>query len=297
VAAAGSSVTVYARGCDGASLVFLGPLDYVGSGGAGEPLPGVVREKKGARFATTFVVPLKYLAGGNLDAAVPVVAGGAYQFGSYPADECSVPFTVTAPSGTRTFIYDPFAASGLRPGLHITARAGGTCRQGTSPVELRSYYRCFTTVSDKSPRTALVFDPCFAGHRGAGGQPVQMICPTNPATGDAILLTATSVTASPGGRAGTAPRPVPPTPLAPWAVKLADGQVCQLVDAAWGGLGPYSCQGGPDTAHGPPGAATSTGVADCHLPDGSHPWWTTRCQTRETVDSPFRQTVLTTVWF
>ncbi|MGP8205166.1 MAG: hypothetical protein ACLQVK_03755 [Acidimicrobiales bacterium] len=296
-APAGSSVTIYARGCNGASLVFLGPLDYVGSGGAGELLPRAVREKNGTRYATTFVVPLKYEAGGDLDAAVPVVGGRAYQFGSYPANECSVPFSVTAPSGTRTVIYNPFAASGLRPGLHVNGRAVGTCGESPAPVELRSYYRCFTTAPKKAPGSAFVFDPCFAAPRRAGRRPVEMICPTDPATGDAILLTATSVVPARGDRAGTVPRPAAPTTLVPWAVQLANGQVCQLVDAAWGGLGPYSCQVGPPAGPGSRDGAARTEVADCHLPDSSQPGWTARCQTSATTTSPFRRARLTTVWF
>jgi hypothetical protein len=92
-------VTVYAHGCNGISLVFLGPLDYIGSGGGGVTLPGLVTKKNGPTSGKTFVVPLKYLAGGDLAGAVAVSAAGQYQFGSYPADECSVPFTVTAPPG------------------------------------------------------------------------------------------------------------------------------------------------------------------------------------------------------
>ncbi len=235
--------------------------------------------------------------GGDLDAAVPVVGGRAYQFGSYPANECSVPFSVTAPSGTRTVIYNPFAASGLRPGLHVNGRAVGTCGESPAPVELRSYYRCFTTAPKKAPGSAFVFDPCFAAPRRAGRRPVEMICPTDPATGDAILLTATSVVPARGDRAGTVPRPAAPTTLVPWAVQLANGQVCQLVDAAWGGLGPYSCQVGPPAGPGSRDGAARTEVADCHLPDSSQPGWTARCQTSATTTSPFRRARLTTVWF
>jgi hypothetical protein len=55
-------------------------------------------------------------------------------------------------------------------------------------MELRSYYRCFTTVSKKVPGGAFVFDPCFARSLRTGHLPVEMICPTDPANGDVIAL-------------------------------------------------------------------------------------------------------------
>jgi hypothetical protein len=240
--------------------VFLGPLDYIGSGGGGETLPGVVTKKNGPASGKTFVVPLKYLAGGDLDGTVAVSAAGQYQFGSYPADECSVPFTVTAPPGTRTVIYNPFSAAGLGPGVHVTARASGTCLQDPSPAEL--------------------------------------ICPTDPASGEVVRLTATSVVPGPGTRpSGPGQRPRPATNLAPWAIELADGQVCLLVEAAWGGLGPYSCKDGLPSGEGPGSDHPRTRVADCHLPDSSQPRWTARCQLKETVTSAFSLVNLGTVWF
>jgi hypothetical protein len=95
-------VTVYAHGCNGVQLVFLGPLDYIGSGGGGETLPGVVTKKNGPTSGKTFVVPLKYLAGGDLDGTVAVSAAGRYQFGSYPADVCIPAIADTCSGSKRT---------------------------------------------------------------------------------------------------------------------------------------------------------------------------------------------------
>ncbi len=255
----GSRVTVYAHGCKGASLVFLGPLDYIGSGGGGETLPGAVTNTNGAEAVKTFVVPLKYLAGGNLGTTVAVSAAGQYQFGSYPADECRVPFIVTTPPGTTTVIYNPFSPTGLTPGVHVTAQAAGTCLQEPAPVELRDYYRCFTTATSKTPGGSFVLDPCFSGPRGTSHVPAEMICPTDPATGHVVRLAATSVVPGPDTHpSGPRPQPAPAGAVAPWAFELADGQVCQLVDAAWGGLGPYSCEGGmPNAKAKGPGPAPS----------------------------------------
>jgi hypothetical protein len=98
----GARVTVYAHGCNGVQLVFLGPLDYIGSGGGGETLPGVVTKKNGPTSGKTFVVPLKYLAGGDLDGTVAVSAAGRYQFGSYPADVCIPAIADTCSGSKRT---------------------------------------------------------------------------------------------------------------------------------------------------------------------------------------------------
>jgi hypothetical protein len=93
-------------------------------------------------------------------------------------------------------------------------------------------------------------------------------------------LAATAITPSPDVLGASAPRPGTSRAIEPWAVQLADGQVCQLVEAAWAGLGPYSCRGlaaGNGQPDGPGARA-----ADCHVPDSAQPRWTALCQVNET---------------
>ena len=129
------------KGCDGTTLVFLGPLDYVGAGGEGVSPPGPVHDDSAGGFAARFTIPARYLSGGRLNVSLAVAAGSDYQFGSYPANECSVPFTVTAPRGTAVSVYRPFTASGATPGLRLTAHfpGGGVGRR--TPARPRSLIR------------------------------------------------------------------------------------------------------------------------------------------------------------
>jgi hypothetical protein len=78
-------------------------------------------------------------------------------------------------------------------------------------------------------------------------------------------------------------------PRRPWAMHLSNGQSCVLVDAAWGGLGPFGCQA---PASGPGSGA----VADCRVPASGTPWWTTTCQATESDASPFVSYRLVVVW-
>jgi hypothetical protein len=68
-------------------------------------------------------------------------------------------------------------------------------------------------------------------------------------------------------------------------MQLSNGEVCVLIDAAWGGLGPFSCQ-----------SMTSSPPADCHVPMQAAPWWTAACQSQETNTSPFTTYRVDTVW-
>jgi hypothetical protein len=300
---AGGRVTVSAQGCRGASIVFLGPLDYIGSGGAGDPLPRTVEDKPGQTWTISFRIPVDYPAGGNLGGTVAVSAAGRYQFGSYPANECSAPFALRAPAGTSTVIYHPFTGQALNRGVHVVARLSGTCLENPSPVELRLYYRCFTTPTKGAGNRSFVFDPCFARPGGSRHLPSQYICPEDPATGEVITLRATSVRVAAGGRPPSGGEGRPQPSPAPWAIQLLDGQVCELVAAAWGGLGPYGCQDNlPPAGHAVgagPGAGVGAGtrVADCHRPDSARAYWTVACQVEETGASPFRPTSVVRAWF
>jgi hypothetical protein len=95
----GSIVTVSGRCQHLVLLVFLGPHAYVGSGGGGYQIQ--VRPDAYGNFSVTFSVPSTYLSGGNVNNPLPVTPGGGYHIGSYPADNCSAPFTVAAPIGPR----------------------------------------------------------------------------------------------------------------------------------------------------------------------------------------------------
>jgi len=79
-------------------LVFLGPTDYIGSGGSGVEIKIT---PKGHGFVATFVIPRTYPGGSpgtTPPTILPVKAGSNYAFATYPADadECYVHFTVDA---------------------------------------------------------------------------------------------------------------------------------------------------------------------------------------------------------
>ena len=187
-----------------------------------------------------------------------------------PDAETSQPPTTTTPTatttaaGTEQITYQPFTAHGtVDPNLQIRARLTGTCVTGESS---RSY-RCFG-----SGTTGGIYDPCFASPSGAA-EP--LVCPTNPAVDDVVEFTATSL-----------PSAAPVTTTRPWAMQLADGQVCLFVSAAWSGLGPYGCRTG-----------TTPIWADCRPPQPSQPWWTTQCQYQQTQDSAFIPNRASRIWF
>ena len=76
----------------GLRLVFLGPKAYVGSGGGGV---GVPYKLQGRGFRATFRIPSTYTVASNEKIhQVPVTPGHGYEFATYPAAGCEVPFTV-----------------------------------------------------------------------------------------------------------------------------------------------------------------------------------------------------------
>jgi hypothetical protein len=169
---------------------------------------------------------------------------------------------------TQSIIYDPFTASGtIKPSLRISSRhTVKTCV--ADGVAGAASLRCFTTDNG-------IEDPCFAQPGTTSGP---LLCPSDPAGNQVVELTGLSL-----------PAPAPPqraSDTRPWAVLLADGQVCTLVNAAWGGLGPFSC------VTTPPGE-----LADCHAPVAGSPFWTAACQDQETDASAFSRQPVHTVWF
>jgi hypothetical protein len=177
----------------------------------------------------------------------------------------SPPPQTTVP-GTKEVTYTPFTATGINPALHVTGQTTGTCfsygRASYGP-----YYRCFGNNSG-------VYDPCFAGPKATAAP---LVCPSDPTTNNVVEFTVTSLTSA---------EPASPTAI-PWAFQLSSGQVCILVSAAWGGLGPYSCQK----------SLAATPMSDCHTPGVVQPFWTAACQEQETTASPFTAEDVTTAWF
>lgn len=100
-AAVGDVVHITLQGCDGpgrapAALVFLGPSSWVGSGGAGNPVP--FKPAGGDRYTATYTIPAAYtggVTGASPNPTLPVRPGDHYAFATYPAAMCDVPFTVT----------------------------------------------------------------------------------------------------------------------------------------------------------------------------------------------------------
>jgi hypothetical protein len=174
--------------------------------------------------------------------------------------------TTTPPSGTHDVDYDPFTTQGaIDPQLQIVARLSATtCFQGG--VAGSSSYRCFTQPS-------AIYDPCFAPPGAASGP---LLCPSSPDRPQVTELSLSPLPQAP--QQGVAEQ-------RPWAVQLTDGQVCVLVNAAWGGFGPLGCQ---PSAPGP--------LADCHMPVHGTPWWTVACQAKEAASSPFLLYRVDTLW-
>jgi hypothetical protein len=184
-----------------------------------------------------------------------------------PSTTTTTPTTTTTVPGDETnqIVYDPFTATGaVSPSLHVTATMSAkTCF--ASGVAGNSSYRCFSGNG--------IYDPCFAAPGATSGP---LLCPSDPASPDVVELTMSAL-----------PPPVAGAPeQRAWAVQLADGQVCVLIDAAWGGLGPLGC--GPT----PPGP-----VADCREPVMGPASWTTTCQDQDTDASPFTAATVVIVWF
>jgi len=165
-------------------------------------------------------------------------------------------------NGTAEGSYEPFTAGGaVLPSLRVTTTLSGHCVSGG--VEGASSYRCFAGND--------ILDPCFARPGTASGP---VLCSADPADPDVVQL-----------ETGVLPPPLSGAPTSrPWAVALSSGQVCVLVNAAWSGLGPFSCQ--------PSGGA----VADCHAPTPMVPWWTAECQAELDNSAPFTPYRISRVW-
>lgn len=173
------------------------------------------------------------------------------------------PITTSPKTGTGVVIYNPFTAQGIvAPTLHVTKDVSGTCVG--SGVAGNSSYRCFAQSG--------IYDPCFA-KPGARSGP--LLCVRNPVSLDVVQFSVASLPAATGGAPGQRL----------WAMELSNGQVCVLVSAAWGGLGPFDCS-----------AATPGPLADCHVPEQATRWWSAACQQQNSDASPFTTYRLRRVW-
>lgn len=171
----------------------------------------------------------------------------------------------TGPTGTKVSVYNPITPTGtLSSTLRVTAHIRGQCSGGG--VAGRSSYRCITTSSR-------IVDPCFAAHPSG-----PFYCPTDVVGPDVVEINVRM-------RAAT-------TSMEPaerrWAVELANGQVCIMVNAAWGGLGPLTCARTAKTRPGP--------VADCRVPVKGSSWWSASCQTKLSPSVPFTTYKAKRVW-
>ena len=175
--------------------------------------------------------------------------------------------TTTTPTvGTRQVTFAPYKADGtVVPTLTITHTVSGTC---VAPgVAGSSSFRCFAQPG------STVYDPCFAPSHATNGP---LACVSDPATPVATVFDIGSLPTAPAG--------APAHRI--WAMRLSNGQACVLVNAAWGGLGPFAC---PSPGSGKP-------EADCHAPRPGSPWWSTACQLGESTSFPFTPFRVETVW-
>lgn len=175
--------------------------------------------------------------------------------------------TSTTLAGTQQIRFDPYTSGGTAvAGLHVTQTVTGTCV--AAGVAGNSSFRCFAQPS------AVVYDPCFVPPHATSGP---LLCVADPAVPDAVEFDL-----------GPLPSPASGAPAArPWAMELANGQVCVLVNAAWDGLGPFAC---PVPGSGP-GAE-----ADCHAPEARAPTWRAECQAEESASSAFEVLPVVRVW-
>jgi hypothetical protein len=166
-------------------------------------------------------------------------------------------------AGTRQIAYDPFTAKGtLSPAFHVSSTVNGHCV--AAGVAGNSSYRCFSGNG--------IYDPCFARPKAKTGP---LLCTFDPAGPKVVRMEVGQLPAHLAGAPETRP----------WAMQLADGQICIFVDAAWGGLGPFGCQ---TITRGP--------LADCHVPVKATPWWKAACQAKQTDSSPFTGVRVAKVW-
>lgn len=124
--------------------------------------------------------------------------------------------TATQPQPTAVHIYAPFSASGT-PLLPIARTVTGYCWTTSNATARTDAWRCMTGND--------ILDPCFAASRVAH----IVLCPDDgPWSGKVVRMNLSRVlpTLEPN-----TPEPSPTAEPA-WAVELADGGQCQLIEGA-----------------------------------------------------------------
>jgi hypothetical protein len=122
-----------------AALVFLGPSSWIGSGGAGNPVPFKI--VGGDRYAATFTIPATYVGGENgasPNPTLPVRPGDHYAFATYPAGICNVPFTVTG--GIRNLAISSAVRSELTAAYVTYKKISPSDVAGTEPGSVHYAY-------------------------------------------------------------------------------------------------------------------------------------------------------------
>ncbi len=143
-AAVGAVVHITLQGCNTpsrppAALVFLGPSSWIGSGGAGNPVP--FKMVGGDRFTATFTIPPTYVGGEtgpSPNPTLPVRPGDHYAFATYPAGICDVPFTVTG--GLRNLVISSAVRSELTAAYVAYGRIPPSDVAGTRPGSVHYAY-------------------------------------------------------------------------------------------------------------------------------------------------------------
>jgi len=159
----------------------------------------------------------------------------------------STPTTAAAPATTQAETFGPWTAAGtLRPGINVLGRSSGTgCTRGSAFDAGNQYaWRCFLTNGS-------LYDPCFAPPARSGV--TQVACMDTPWSGARLVTLARPLARSSWGTPG------PNAAKYPWAMVLANGQRCGLLEGTGrviDGIGlSFGCPGGaasyPSTATEP----------------------------------------------
>jgi hypothetical protein len=166
---------------------------------------------------------------------------------SAPPATASTSTTAAPPVRTQLEIFGPWTAAGtLRPGINVVGRSSGTgCTRGSAFDAGNQYaWRCFLT-------NGALYDPCFAPPARSGV--TQVACMDTPWSGVRLITLARPLAHSSWGTPG------PSAAKYPWAMVLANGQQCGLLEGTGrvtDGIGLYfGCPGGaasyPSTATEP----------------------------------------------
>lgn len=204
-----------------------------------------------AAGATALTVTL--LASGCTTARTPAAGTGSATI-TAPATRApvTVPATTIAatapPPATRVETFDPWTAAGtLPPGIKVLSRySGGRCTTSSSFDAGNQYaWRCLLA-------SGAFYDPCFAPAAQSGV--TQVACGDSPWSGAVIITLAKPLAHSSWGT------PRPSAAAYPWAMALANGRECGLIE------GTASTRGGVTFSFG-----CTDGYAS--FPDkGTEPW-------------------------